>query len=69
MFYTFKQQTGNNNNPTPIQFIHDFKKLFCLNYFQHSDSGNCIEDLDTILTQTPSTSIENDSILFPKKFH
>jgi len=67
LFCTFRQQTGNNTNPTPIQFIHAFKKLFCLNYFKHSENANCIEDLDTILTQIPSTSIENVNILFPNK--
>lgn len=41
IFCTLRQHNGNNINPTPIQFIHVFKKIFCLDYFKHYD--NCIE--------------------------
>lgn len=67
LFCTFRQQTSNNTYPTPIQFIHGFKKLFCLNYFKHSNNVNYIKDLDTILTQISTTSIENINTLFPNK--
>lgn len=51
LFGTFRQQHGNNYNPTPIQFIWAFKKIFCLEYFKHSPNANCIEDLDNVLCQ------------------
>lgn len=37
-------------NPIPIQFLWTFKKKFSLNFFQHSDGANCLDDLDQILT-------------------
>lgn len=44
------RKNGNNVNPTPYQFSCTFKKHFCLDYFQHSDGANCLEDLDQILS-------------------
>jgi hypothetical protein len=41
-FYTFRNQNGNNMNPTPFQFYYAFKNIFCLNYFQYSENSNCI---------------------------
>jgi len=55
----FRQQHGNNINPTPIQFIQSFKKIFCLQYFKHSPGANCLEDFDQVLThvsEQPKTS-------------
>ncbi|KAL4092242.1 hypothetical protein QTP88_026776 [Uroleucon formosanum] len=49
LFCYFRQQHGNNLNPTPIEFSRSFKKIFCANYFKHSLGANCIEDLDEIL--------------------
>lgn len=49
LFCYFRQQHGNNTNPTPIDFSRSFKKHFCANYFKHSSGANCIEDLDQIL--------------------
>jgi len=49
LFCYFRQQHGNNLNPTPIEFSRSFKKIFCANYFKHSPGANCIEDLDEIL--------------------
>jgi len=51
LFGTFRQHHGNNYNPTPIQFIRAFKKIFCLEYFKHSPNANCIEDLDNVPCQ------------------
>ncbi|CAI6351626.1 unnamed protein product [Macrosiphum euphorbiae] len=51
LFGTIRQQLGNNTNPTPIQFIWAFKKIFCVEYFRHSPDANCIEDLDNVLCQ------------------
>jgi len=50
LFGNFRNQNGNNVNLTPIQFLWTFKKIFSLNFFQHSDGANCLDDLDQILT-------------------
>lgn len=56
-FGSIRQQSGNASNPTPIQFTRAFKKLVCLNYFQHSEGSNCDEDFDSLLTKV--TDIQN----------
>ncbi|CAI6357505.1 unnamed protein product [Macrosiphum euphorbiae] len=48
-FGIFRQQHANSYNPTPIQLIWAYKKIFCLEYFKHSLNANCIEDLDSVL--------------------
>jgi len=68
LFGNFRNQNGNNVNPTPIQFYWAFKKIFFLNYFKHSDGANCLEDLDEIFasigdTTTPSL---DSNLLFPE---
>jgi len=35
LFEQFRNQNGNNVNPTPIQFLWSFKKIFFINYFKH----------------------------------
>lgn len=67
LFGNFRQQNGNNQNPTLIQFIWSFKKVFFINYFKHSDEANCIDDLDLILTKIGDTIPCNSKILFPEK--
>lgn len=54
-FGCIRQQSGNNVNPTPIQFQRAFRKLFCQNYF-HSNHMNCMADLDQILIDTETSS-------------
>jgi len=66
LFGNFRQQNGNNQNPTPIQFIWSFKKVFFTNYFRHSDGANCIDDLDIILTKIGDSIPFNSKILFPE---
>jgi len=67
LFCTLRQQNGNNTNPTPYQFLFAFKKYFLLNYFQHSENANCINDLDEILTQMPTDSDIDISTLYVDK--
>jgi len=70
LFGTFRQQHGNNTNPTPVQFIQSFKKIFCLQYFKHSPGANCIEDLDQVLghmNDKPNNKIMN--VLAPEEKH
>lgn len=69
LFGNFRNQNGNNLNPTPIQFYYAFKKIFFLNYLKHSDGSNCLEDLDLILTNIGEISppLQNSNILFPEK--
>jgi len=66
LFGNFRQQNGNNQNPTPIQFLWSFKKLFFINYFKHSDGANCIDDLDIILTKIGDCISLDSKILFPE---
>ncbi|KAL1509938.1 hypothetical protein ABEB36_004602 [Hypothenemus hampei] len=49
-FGNVRQQGGNCINPTPIQFERAFRKLFTENYL-HSETTNCTDDFDTLLTQ------------------
>ncbi len=49
-FGSIRQQGGNANNPTPIQFRQAFRKLFYKHFLEQS-SGNCAEDVDEILMQ------------------
>ncbi|KAF2885121.1 hypothetical protein ILUMI_21055, partial [Ignelater luminosus] len=44
-----KNLFGNNRNPTPIQFVRGFKRLFAINYFMQAEGSNCIDDLDSVL--------------------
>jgi len=39
-----------SSNPTPIQFIQSFKKIFWLQYFKHILGANCLKDLDQVFT-------------------
>jgi len=68
LFGNFRNQNGNNVNPTPIQFLWAFKKLFFLNYFKHSEGSNCLEDFDEILTNLgDTTSPLSNAVLFLEK--
>ena len=40
---SIRQQGGNSDNPTPVQFIRGYRKLFHSNHFSTS-TGNCPED-------------------------
>ena len=59
-FGQIRQQNGNTDNPTCLQFGRTFKKLFYKSYLSDSNvnTGNCEIDFDTILmevrTQSPS---------------
>ncbi|CAI6368536.1 unnamed protein product [Macrosiphum euphorbiae] len=66
-FGTARIQNGNCINPTCIQFKRTFKKLFCLDYFEHSEGANCIQDLDDVLLSLEKTPISEFKILFPEK--
>ena len=48
-FGSIRQQGGNNDNPTPVQFKRAYRKLFHSNLL-HVASGNCEEDKDEPLT-------------------
>lgn len=68
LFGMFRLQNGNNRNPTSVQFYCAFKKLFCLNYFQHSPDANCIKDLDRILCHlNPAEQTNSSSVIFPEE--
>ena len=50
-FGSIRQQGGNADNPTPIQFCRAFRKLFYDNVLLQT-KGNCTEDLDAVLVGT-----------------
>ena len=56
-FGSIRQQGGNSDNPTPIQFCRAYRKLFHRNLLQQS-AGNCTADLDDILVSSTSCSDE-----------
>ena len=60
-FGTIRQQGGNADNPTPLQFTRAFRKLFYDNYLL--SSGNCANDFDCSLVGAPSSTktIKNSS--------
>ena len=47
-FESVRQQGGNSDSPTPLQFYRSFKKLFYDNFLT-SSLGNCTADLDRVL--------------------
>lgn len=49
-FDSIRQQGGNSDSPTPIQFTRAFRKLF-FSSFLNSSTGNCAEDFDTLLAE------------------
>lgn len=49
-FGSIRQQGGNNDNPTPIQFQRAYKKLFHSNLLQ-VNTGNCEDDIDESLVK------------------
>ena len=49
-FGSIRQQGGNSDNPTPVQFTRAFRKLF-FSSFLNTSSGNCAEDFDDLLGQ------------------
>lgn len=69
LFGQFRNQSGNNVNPSPIQFLWAFKKIFFVNYFKHSEGSNCLEDMSEILTTIGNISppLSNSSVIFPEK--
>lgn len=61
LFGSFRQHyNGNNINPSPIQLIWSFKRMFNLDYFSHSDNANCIDDLDLILKNIKCNPVNDD---------
>jgi len=72
LFGVFRQQNGNNTNPTPIKFIQSFEKIFCLQYFKHSPGANCLQDLDEVLTHIsdqPTTNKINHLFVSEEQNH
>jgi hypothetical protein len=48
-FGAIRQQGGNSENPTPLQFTRAFRKLFFNSYLLPMGTGNCAADLDALL--------------------
>ena len=54
-FGLIRQQGGNCDNPTPLQFTRAFRKLFVDNFLTPLLSGNCAEDFDAYLVKSHTT--------------
>ena len=54
-FGTIRQQGGNCYNPSPTQFTRALRKLL-FSSLLNSSTGNCAEDLDSLLSQFSSNS-------------
>ena len=50
-FGAIRQQGGNVDNPTPLQFTRAFRKLFYDNFLAPTN-GNCFQDFDVVLVGT-----------------
>jgi hypothetical protein len=74
-FGSIRQQGGNCDNPTPLQFTQAFRKLFFNNYLLPMGTGNCAPDLDSILVNSKAikkskveSKEEENSIVQPVLF-
>ena len=61
-FGTIRQQGGNNDNPTPVQFVSAFRKLF-FSSFLTSSAGNCAADFDDLIAQCTENKESSTSVL------
>lgn len=66
-FGKIRQHNGNCRNPTPIQFVRTFKKMFSLQYFDVSEGSNCVEEFDQILTRLTPEKIKSFEIVCNSK--
>ncbi|EFA12315.1 Transposable element P transposase-like Protein [Tribolium castaneum] len=62
-FGTVRKQSGNCINPTPIQFVWAFRKLFCTKFLLPPTTGNCMPDLATVLTALDSGPLKSKKII------
>ncbi|KAJ3656018.1 hypothetical protein Zmor_015123 [Zophobas morio] len=53
-FGAVRQQGGNCFNPTPVQFKRAFKKLFSMQFLQHSEGANSCNDFASMLVAIES---------------
>jgi hypothetical protein len=65
-FGAIRQQGGNSDNPTPVQFTRAFRKLF-FSSFLESLAGNCDQDLDTLLAQFSKDKSNMPVLVSPKE--
>ena len=56
-FGTIRQQGGNSDNPTPLQFTRAFRKLF-YDHYLILPRGNCTEDLDSVLVDHQGKDVQ-----------
>lgn len=68
-FGKIRQQGGSSINPTPIQFMHAFKKLSCMDLLDCADTFNCAADFDKLLMGLIKVVPEplKPKIMLPKK--
>ena len=61
-FGTIRQKGGNNDNPTPVQSLSAFRKLF-FSSFLTSSAGNCAADFDDLIAQCTENKESSTSVL------
>ncbi len=60
-FGMIRQQGGNCDKPTALQFVRAYRKLFVDNFLTPLPSGNCAEDLDTFLITSRSAGTNSSN--------
>jgi hypothetical protein len=65
-FGAIRQQGGNSENPTPLQFTRAFRKLFFNSYLLPMGNGNCAADLDALLA---SCKAATSTLSLPRNLH
>ena len=65
LFRAIRQQGGNSDNPTPVKFTRAFRKLFFSSFLEFS-TGNCDQDLDTVIGQFSKDKSNMPVLVSPK---
>ncbi len=66
LFGAIRQQGGNSDNPTTVQFCRSFRKLF-FSSFLDSSTGNCDRDLDTLLAEFSNDKPNTPVLVSPRE--
>jgi hypothetical protein len=65
-FGAIRQQGGNSDNPTPVQFTGAFRKLFFSSFLEFS-TGNCDQNLNTVIGQSSKDKSNMPVLVSPKE--
>jgi hypothetical protein len=65
-FGAIRQQGGNSDSPTTIQFCRAYRKLFFSSFLECS-TGNCDRDLDTLLAEFSNDKPDTPVLVSPRE--